>query len=322
MKQDDKNYFMVGLFVLSMMVLLFIVMVKINGDTGDTASYFVTYNNVAGLREGTAITYGGFQIGQVSDIRMQQNGGKTSYQIEMVVRADWKIPIDSMARIVSPGVLSDNQIDIAEGNSTSYLEPGGPLQGEGSKNIFAAVDDVAYELKDLSQNSLKPMLREFSDSLASATTSIDNLGRQFDNGVPTLFASAQYLLTQLNDSASKLSVILNTKNQNHIAGFVENADQVSRNLLKLSKQFDASLNNIDNLLDRTNRLVDDNDDDFRKVAIDLRKSLGTVSQSIDSIVYNLDTTSRNLNEFSRQIRSNPGVLMSGTAPKDDGVVSQ
>jgi len=50
-----------------------------------------------------------------------------------------------------------------------------------------------------------------------------------------------------------------------------------------------------------------------------RKSLETVSNRINTIVYNIEQTSRNFSEFSRKIRQNPGSLIGGKSPKEQGV---
>ena len=51
--------------------------------------------------------------------------------------------------------------------------------------------------------------------------------------------------------------------------------------------------------------------------VKLRESIGVISYNIQSIMYNMETTTRNMNEFSRQLRDNPGVILSGKPPADE-----
>ena len=53
--------------------------------------------------------------------------------------------------------------------------------------------------------------------------------------------------------------------------------------------------------------------------IALRYTLEELSASAEGILQNLESTSRNMNEFSRQLRRNPGLLLSGKPAAEVGV---
>jgi len=312
MKQDNVNYLVVGVFVLSMFILLLVVLFRITGNTADTEAYFVDYTNITGINKGSPVTYGGYQIGQVDDILPRNISGKTRYRLELGLKAGWKIPSDSVARIVSPGLLSDDLIDIAEGESTTYVAPNGIIQGQDSINMMATLNTVAYEIKDLSDNSIKPLINNLNRH-------VDTIGTDLNTSIPTVTASINQLLDSLNSSANQLAELLNEKNQQHLSSVFENADVISKNLSTLTENFNNARAQIDQLLKNSNQILTDNSDDIRHSVIDLRSSLGIISENINAIIYNLESTSRNVNEFSRQIRDNPGVLISGTVPKQDKV---
>ena len=65
MKRENINYLAVGLFVIVIMSAFFVVVYKITGRTGPTDHYFVTYDNVTGIKYGTPVSYEGYQVGQV-----------------------------------------------------------------------------------------------------------------------------------------------------------------------------------------------------------------------------------------------------------------
>jgi len=135
MKRENINYFAVGVFVLSMLAMFFVVLYKITGRTGPTDEYYVVYSNVTGLKYGTPVLYEGYQIGQVEKIDPVHSGGATRYQISLSVIKDWKIPSDSIAHLVTSGLISAITIDIKEG-------------GEAWMQSFVAKSDISMKWND------------------------------------------------------------------------------------------------------------------------------------------------------------------------------
>ena len=318
MKHENINYVMVGVLVIAMFAILFVVLLRITGQNVDTESYYVVYGDIAGVAEGTSVTFGGFAIGQVTSIKPVRVNGKTLFKLNLAIDQQWKLPVDSVARIASPGILSDKTIDIVEGGSKQMLQSGTEIRGQESASLFAAVDEVAFEIKDLSENSIRPMLEKFGKSIESVSSRIDNIGGELDKNVPDLLGNANRFMTELNNNVDRLSAILNHSNQKHLTSAISNIDSLSQNLVGVSQRLDKTITQFDKLIVTYSSVVDNNDEDIHKAILDLRKSLNTVAENIDSIVYNLDPTSRNVNEFSRQIRNNPGVLLGGSPPKDIG----
>ena len=70
-------------------------------------------------------------------------------------------------------------------------------------------------------------------------------------------------------------------------------------------------------INNLNTVVSDNKLDVDRSIVDLRHSMETVSRHIDAINQNLEGASRNMLEFSRQIRANPGLLLSGQPAPDN-----
>jgi phospholipid/cholesterol/gamma-HCH transport system substrate-binding protein len=321
MKQDNINYFMVGSLVLGVLVLLLVVLVRLTGQQGDTESYYVTYNTITGIKRGSAVTFGGYQIGQVDAITPVNVDGSTRFKLELAVQQGWPIPQNSTARIISPGLLSDPQVDISEGSSPERLSPGGTLHGREAANLFAAMDTVAYEFQDLSEHSIKPLLKNLSQRIDSVSHRIDDIGGDLDEGVPQVITRVNTLLSSLNRSAGQLETILGDNNQQHISSLFKNADQMSAKLLDLSQSFDKVVAQLDQMLDSSNKLLQGSSDDVRQSVISLRNALHVVSQNIDTIMYNLNASSRNVNEFSHEIRNNPSVLLRSN-PSPDGMEGQ
>ena len=288
MKNNKINYFAVGLFVLLTVIVLFAMMYRVTDQVAGADNYYVVFDKITGIKRGTAVSYSGYPIGHMLDIEPVVENGRTRYKLHLQVKGGWKIPDDSMAQIIMPGVIADRQVEITEGVSSKHLAPGATL-----------------------------LSREAVDMMAL----VNSIGQELDSSITLLTTDASRLIKKLDTTADQLAVLLNETNRNHLNNAFRNSDLASDNILKLSQSFDGINRRMDDILKNADSLVQDNDADIRSTVTQLHKSVEAVSQNIDGILYNLDASSRNMNEFSRQLRNNPGVLL-GSKPVPDEAEAQ
>ncbi|MCK4951558.1 MAG: MCE family protein [Gammaproteobacteria bacterium] len=312
MKRDNINYLTVGLFVLSMFVLLMVVLYRLTGADTNADVYFAYYDNIAGIKGGSMVTYGGYQLGYVKKIVPVQEDMKTRYKVFIAIQSEWKIPADSVARILTPGLLAGNHIDINEGKSKKVLSPGDEIVGQEEVGIMTAMNTLARELEGISDRSIEPLIDNIN-------AHVNRIGSGLSERIPEMTANINALLDKLNNGATHLSAILNSKNTSYIDSILSNSNQFTKKFVALSERFDESTVELDKILKNANMVVTDNQQDIRSSVFALRTSLEVVSSNIRSIVYNMEATSRNMNEFSRGIRENPGLLLGGKPPVDKGV---
>lgn len=335
MKRDSINYFIVGVFVLSLMVAFFVVLYKVTGRTGPTDQYFVFYNNVTGIKFGTPVLYEGYQIGQVEAIDPMRDTAGIQYRITMSVLKDWAVPSDSVARILKSGLLSAISIEIVEGKSTANLQSGATLEGRAATDIFAAVNNVASEIQDLSRESIRPLfdnlnvrVNELGTELHDLTKNslrpmIDKLSVELDQ--PEMIEDLRELSSKLNRTADRMLMLMDTDNIESINRILTNLNEASGSVnelllrIEITRQgLDGVLINLDNLVADVDGVVAENSDDVKISVQTLKKSLHVVSQHIDAISQDLEGSSRNIHEFTRQIRENPALLISGSPQKEKG----
>ena len=302
MKQDNINYFAVGVFVIAALVVLMIGLYNITGSSTDVDEYFVELKNVSGIRTGSPVTYAGFEIGQLADIEPVRNSGPTHYKLRLFIKSGWTIPKDSTAQIVTPSLLSEKQVDISEGSSHEYLAVGQTIRGIEAADMFQLAQDISAQFQKLSEDGLKPLLKTLTEEIAGT--------------LPELTQQSKLLLTTLNESAAELLAIVNSVDKKEINHILDNTGEMSQNLLAISRDLDDTAKKIDKMVSNTSDNMLDNNQDLRKALLDLRMTMGVVEENVNSIIYNLDTTTRNMNEFSRQIRDNPGVLLNSKPPAD------
>ena len=314
MKRDTINYFVVGVFVITLFVLFLLALYRITGSTGASDEYYVSYDNVAGIKFGTPVLYEGFQIGQVEDIQPVFSGGDTRYRLTLSVKQGWRIQQDSVARVEASGLLSTVSIDIKKGSSASTLAPGGEIQGTPANDLFSTVNDVAEDIRDIAHNSLRPLLQKLNKQVDVIGADI----REITSGdIKPLFRTQVFpLMNKLNASADRLERVLNDTNLNNVDNTLENLRAASAEADTLMKNLQLSRQALDKLLAQAGSVVDENGADIRASVTDLKKTLYVTSQHIDAIAHNLEGASRNMQEFTRQIRENPSLLLRSTPPRD------
>ena len=318
---------MVGIFVVSMAIIFFIVLYKITGRSGPTDDYFSEYANVTGVKYGTPVLYEGFQVGQVVEIKPLRKDGKTRYRVKMAIEKDWPIPQDSTANMIASGLLSAITIDIHEGSSNTLLKPGSVIASREAANIFAAVNDVASEIQDLSRGSIKPLVNNLNNEIVSLSTElrslttdtikpmVEKISKRLDDEVLNDLVD---LIKKLNESADRLLIVLDDNNQKNLDEFLANMNSASTTLNEVIFRIEDTRAAMNDVLLNINGVVGDNRDSLKVSMSELEKSLSSISDNIDTILYHMKGSSRNIHELSREIRENPSlVIKSSPQPEEE-----
>lgn len=311
MKRDTINYFAVGLFVLAGVGVLFYALFHLIGGVGDRDVYYASYRNVAGLSPGTLVTYEGYSFGHIAAIEPVRSEQGTEYRVEMRVQKGWHIPADSVARMYVNGLLADTVVDISEGTSQDYLDPGSTLDSRPGGDLFATLGTLAGEFGALSEQGIRPLLN-------SLNRSVQTVGADLQNSLPPILAATQSLVEKLDDSATHLSGILNADTETQTRRVLRNVDRAATDFQSLAAGLLEVGDQAQRLLGKLDAVVTTGQPDLTRALADLRSTLQQVSRYSDGILQNLDNTARNASELSRQIRENPGRLLSGRAPSDPG----
>jgi len=321
MKRENINYFVVGSFVIVMLAAFFVVLYQVTGRTGPTEHYFVMYSNVTGVKYGTLVLYEGYQIGQVEQIKPVREAGKTKYQLSLAIQKGWQIPSDSIASMLASGLLSAITIDIKEGESKNFLQPGSYIEGREVANIFSAVNDVAAEIQSLSRETIKPLVENLnsevdvlSAELQSLTNEsirpmIDNLNAKLNQDV---LSDMEKLLQKLNQTADRLLLSLNDENQRNLDEFLANMQAASGTLNEVIFRIEDTRAAMNQVLLNVDGVISENQESFKASMTDMQKSLNIISQNINAIVYHMEGSSRNMHELSRQLRENPSLILKST----------
>ena len=328
----------------------------------------------------------GFPVGQIERIRSDRDKASGSnFLVKISVLSDWSIPIDSVARIRTSGLLSAVAIDIRAGESEEMLQRGGRIQGQARVDVFAAITEAANTLRDLTESDIRPLIKNVSKyintfgqalskdgaaliaDLAVVADKLEQRGPQLIENVYDVAERARDMLGPPNsenlsnlladmatasrdvaeltsderlsqtigniqrasanleeitqNAGGRLDELLGEETVAKVRRALDDVANAARNVAALSSELIATRAKVDALLDETHGLVADARPDIAQAVGDLRHTLHTIARHIDAITYNLEGSSRNIYEFSRQIRNNPGVLLSGKAPADNATAT-
>ena len=293
MKRDNVNYLLVGSFVLLMAGVLLYALYRITGHSAKGDLYVTHFSNVAGIKEGSLVTYEGFEVGNVTRVEPVAREQRTLFRVTLNLRKPLSIPSDSRAVIATPGLLSAPLVEIKEGLEKSRIAAGGEIPGGSNANLMDAVAALASDLGKITETSIKPLLTTINQNLSPAMSDLRST------------------IERINRTAGRVDVLFSEQNVKHWNRLLQNADGASANALKLTQDLSRLHGEVEALLKESRQIVNGGGKDIKET---LRR--------LDATLYQLEAAGRNLNEFSRTIRENPAALISSRPPIDSAGAPQ
>jgi phospholipid/cholesterol/gamma-HCH transport system substrate-binding protein len=137
----------VGIFL----VLGFLSFAWISVKLGDVSffgpgTYQVSANfgSISGLREGAVVEIAGVPVGEVSNIRLNQEYYEA--EVSMSITEGVEISEDSIASIRTAGIIGDRYVSISPGGAPDSLQDGGKiLETESAINLEELLGKYIFE---------------------------------------------------------------------------------------------------------------------------------------------------------------------------------
>ncbi|MDJ0852120.1 MAG: MlaD family protein [Myxococcota bacterium] len=298
MRDGKQNYVIVGGFVIAMVAALILWIALVTGRTGATDDYYVVFEDVSGLKPGLEILFQGYRFGLIDAVEPMED--RPGFRVDVSVRRGWPIPEDSEA-VVETGLFSAAIINVKAGESERLLAPGSRIPSSEGGGPLAAVGGLASELQETVRDRINPMIEKV------------------ENDIPTIVKNIEEVTSEMRTTVVQINKVLERQNVERVGSILANMDKATSDVNTVIADLSASRQGIDSVIQKLDALLEEDQGDLAVAIADLRYSLATMSRHIDAIGANLETTTRNLNEFSRQVRDNPGVLVTGRETSDDGL---
>lgn len=116
----------VGAFLLAGMVALLMLALNVSGlnlESTNTYKVYARFENIGGLTKRSKVTMSGVLIGQVSNIRLDEDALQALVEMEIHQEVDF-LSIDSSASILTAGLLGEKYIGVVVGAEEEYLQDG------------------------------------------------------------------------------------------------------------------------------------------------------------------------------------------------------
>ncbi len=269
MKKETTDYFKLGIFVTTGLVLLVVGLYFIGSNKnlfGSTIKLVTSFKDVNGLKAGNNVRYGGIDVGTVEKIII---AGDTMIRVEMVLEERMKNVIrkNSVASIGTDGLMGDKLVNIDAGSADAGIITDGD---EISSIGFVNTDEMLRTLDFTNQN------------------------------VAIVSANLKSLTETINKSRGTLyTILMDTSLSVHIQKALENIESASNYLNSLSKDISNAGSDIKHGNGLLGTLINDT-----ALSQDFKKTMGQIKSSGELI----HSASVNMQEVFEKVNNGEGSL--------------
>ncbi len=277
----------IALVAIVALVLLFFGLNFLKGLTlfSSSATYNMSFKDLKGLSESTAIYADGYKVGTVTSIEYDyENAGNVLVKCD--IDPQLRIPKGSQAEIESD-LMGNIKVNLLLANNPKEkIEPGGLIMGIDGKGMMAQFQEVLPTVM-----AIVPKLDSIVTSVNTilANPSIVNILRNAED----MTANLKVTTSELNSLAMQLNRSVPGMMQ-HANATLQNTETLTGNLAKVD--VDATMKKIDNTLDNLEQMT--------KALNNREGTLGLLMY--DKGVYNnLNSTMRHADSLMIDLKAHP-----------------
>ena len=293
-----KKYFTkevkIALVAIGGIVVLFFGIKFLKGMNlfSDDDTYYMTFQNIAGLGTAAPIYADGYKIGTVKGIEYNY-AGKGPIRVKAGLKKGMRIPKGSKAEILKD-IMGNMQVDILMANNpVERLEPGQVIPGIMDAGVIGKVQEMVP--------SIEKMVPKIDSILIGLNTLVANpaLAKSLDN--------IQVITSNLVLSSRQLNVLLAELNQ-QVPGMMQKADGMLDNangVMINSRKFTGNLASLD--IQKTMNQVNATLDQVHQLSEKLNSEKGTLGKLMnDPTLYdNMNTTMRSADSLLVNLKAHP-----------------
>ena len=262
--------------------------------------FYAVYRSVDGLSVSKPVLVNGFQIGNVSKMKLLSNGHTI---VEFKVNKQYNVPSNTLAKLVSTDLLGGKAIVFEYGNSNTYADDNDTLRADIQGSLAESLQPI--------QTKAENLITKLDSSLAAINKI---LNPNFQKNVDRSFTSIANSLQTLEGTTKKIDALVGGQSA-HINGIMENAETVSSNLKNSTANLtgittnfqkvsnDIAAANIKQTLDNANKAMAD----LQATIAAINTSQGSLGLLLhdDKMYNNLKDASANLNSLFIDLKAHP-----------------
>jgi phospholipid/cholesterol/gamma-HCH transport system substrate-binding protein len=272
--------------------------------SGAHVPYRMYLRYAGGLEAGTPVLFGGIAAGRVTGVAPDASD-PTRIEIDLDVKQGTPVNAKSVAKLGAVSLMGGSVVSITTGaKDAPRLAPGAVITAEETVSL----DDTQRKLVAVAD---------------TAQTLMTSVGAHIDD----ITVDVRQLLSNLND-------VTGTANQRRVAAILTNVDsivarmgpkmdQISDEVLKLTKDADATMSNADGTITALREPIQADLVELRAALQQARDLIGSLqavvrtnSDNINAMLENIRKATDNLNDVTGSVKERPWSLIRIKQPKD------
>lgn len=194
--------------------------------------YHVVYERIDGLSESNKVILNGYQIGQVSEIQFSKNR-MDRLIVTFTVDSKIKIPLNSVAQIVSSDLMGTRSIDIILSNESGFHQPSDTISGSVEQDLREQVSMQVLPIK----NKAEQLLGTLDSAITVLTVIFNEDARQ---NLSESFQNINRTIENIERTTSDL--------QSVVASEKENVKEIIANFRDITEVFNQNTAQLENVI--------------------------------------------------------------------------
>ncbi len=295
------------LIIISLAILIWgLSYLKGNDIFKQSNAYHIVYQRIDGLVESSKVTMNGYQIGQVKSINFApDNSGKLI--VTFIADAAFRIPINSVAQIVSSDIMGTRSIKMIIGNEKEVYLPYDTIPGAIETDLKEQVSMQILPIKNKAEQLLNTI-----DSAITVLTIIFNEDAQ--QNLSTSFANINQTIYNIEKTTADLQNIVATE-KSSIKNIITNIEEITATFNNNTKALETTIQNLASFSDTLSQIsispiltnIADASEQILEIMQKLNSDEGTAGLLLndDKLYESINGLSENLSFLITYIQANP-----------------
>ncbi len=260
-----------------------------------STDYYASYEKVDGVGTASSVIINGVKVGSVTEVIFDPSQSEL-VTLKLSVKRQYKLPIDTKAKIYSPGLMSSMAVGLDLGTSSEYLAQGDTIS---SYLELGLMDSASAQLSKAVEN-----ITEIAEKLSTTLDGVNDIIATSSDNVNNTVANLSSISNRLNRLLASQSGNINDAIENFAAfaqeleGNSESITTTLNNLSALSQEFSEA-----NIGDNLGAALAELNTTLTKV----NKAEGTAGQLLndEELYNNLAAVSSSLDALIQDMQANP-----------------
>jgi phospholipid/cholesterol/gamma-HCH transport system substrate-binding protein len=298
LKKEQKFRLRVFLLI-SLLILVFILALFIYpGLVEERDRYFINFRkmSVSGLSEGSTVKYQGVDIGEVVDIKVNQDD-LSSILVFVEIEKGFPVKKDMSAKLSYTGITGMKYVELSGGEHQSKnLKPNGEIPtikglGEKAEDIVSNIDAAVKGINEFLSKENQKKLSLFLENIEKTSEIVSSVMEKKKRSLLLSIENVEAATSKINQTADRLRQQIDELDLDRISVHGKKAvENISKRFS--DKEMGSVIKGIDEFLGSANSTL-------KKLDITIVNQMEELKQSLvklNEVIENLSTFSRNLVE--------------------------